>query len=592
MANTSDLKVYLIKKDENIEKLSEYLVDEKGYIEVNTKNLIQKQMNVTFLFLLSNSYNKPDWYNLIHSYIELDASIFKLDQKQDLLFYNHSFIGIIEDSDNKYLICGGGAANTLYKSIEQSFGIKILERLFDQDENKIEMVDDKGLIGDILASSRYYRRGRSIIYEDDFGKYFQKILVRLSKDQIESVLPEYAKFRSKKMGDSVAVSGSNCFNIKGKIDFITLIKTLKDISTILRSPPKPLFNTKLKPLSSRSDKSLILQLENLLISKIILMILKKREFDFDICSKDIEAFYSSSAYEICIPILSFTDKNQKNTITSDDIDKIRTGSFIDEIIIHIQKSKEYKAAQNKINFIHNLFTSIYLKTYDSSSHVTTEDKIINYIQTELNHKNISYFLLDSVWYELKTKFDDDLNEKFIRRVTKNINNLQFIKNWPIGMDENEYNELYDNKVNPIFLHKILIGYIEICDVIYIEKNVTYIIHVKDDLDSKIRDLTSQAFISSRIIEEEKRSKNKENLKKLYKSAVANKRLDSSKIDENCFIEYFTKNKIEYCLVVRPKGKTEKDIKEGKFSSRIAKFSLFELSTIMYGGEMKLHIVIR
>jgi hypothetical protein len=43
------------------------------------------------------------------------------------------------------------------------------------------MVDDKGLIGDILASSRYYRRGRSLLYEDDFGKYFQKILVRLTK---------------------------------------------------------------------------------------------------------------------------------------------------------------------------------------------------------------------------------------------------------------------------------------------------------------------------------------------------------------------------------------------------------------------------
>ena len=591
MANTADLKLYLLKEDVELTVLSNVLINEKNYYKIITTQGIQQQNDVRFMFFLSNSFNKPDWYNLIEAYISVDRNKFMHDNNK-LLFYNHNFIGIIEHSTNKYLICGGGAASTLYDLLEQSFGIQILERIFDPEVNKIEMINDKGLIGDILSSSRYYRRGRSLFYEEDFGKYFQKILVRLSKEQIKKRLPAYVEYRSKKIQNSIAVSGSNSLNINGKIDFITLIRTIKDISTILDEPPKQIFNTKLKPLSKRYFNEKINRLQNKLISMIVLNLFKKEKLDFDICSRDMEAFYSSTNYEIMIPSLSFNDRSLTNTLNSDNIDEIRSGAFINDIVDRVTKSNEYRKSSNKAVFSHKVIEGIYLETFNSQSLITTKGKLTDYLQAEVSYNNISYFLLDSVWYELKTKFDDDLESKYLNRVSKNFKNLEFIKEWPEGVDEDGYNILYNTKKNPIFLHKVLIKNIEICDILFVQKNVTYIIHVKDGVDVKVRDLTSQVFISSRIIEDEKRSKNKENLKQLYISAERNSRIDKEEISEDNFISYFTKNKIVYCLVLRPKGKTPDDIQNGRFKSRIAKFSLFELSTIMYGAHLNLNIVIR
>ena len=55
-----------------------------------------------------------------------------------------------------------------------------------------------------------------------------------------------------------------------------------------------------------------------------------------------------------------------------------------------------------------------------------------------------------------------------------------------------------------------------CDVLIIDPNSkkTYILHVKDGIGATIRDLTAQAVISARIIEEEARTEEKDSLIKL------------------------------------------------------------------------------
>ncbi len=297
------------------------------------------------------------------------------------------------------------------------------------------MVDDKGLIGDILASSRYYRRGRSLLYEDDFGKYFQKILVRLTKKQIFENFPAYANYRKNVLGESLAISGSNSLSISGKIDFITLIKTIKDLSQLLIIEPKQIFNTKLKPLNGRNDASLIKKLEKSLIFNIIKSLFRGEKIDFDIGTNNIEEFYSSSMYEIYIPNISFKNSSLTNTILSNDIDRIRNGSFTEDIIKLVIASIEYKKAIMKPMFCHKLFNTIYLKTFDSSSLILTEGKLIDYIQIEQSINGVSYFLLDKVWYELKNQFDVDLSEKYKKRVVKNIKDLSYIKKWPGNLNE-------------------------------------------------------------------------------------------------------------------------------------------------------------
>jgi hypothetical protein len=96
-------------------------------------------------------------------------------------------------------------------------------------------------VGDVLASSRFYRRSRPIVFEDDFGKYFQKIVVKLRQDQLAANFPNLVKSPGGK--PVVTISGSLSIELKTKDDFLTFLRFAKDIDNLLQQPAKPIFNS-------------------------------------------------------------------------------------------------------------------------------------------------------------------------------------------------------------------------------------------------------------------------------------------------------------------------------------------------------------
>lgn len=498
---------------------------------------------------------------------------------------------MFSSTDYTYILCGGGGAIAIQKFIEQKFGISILERVFDPDINKIDRVDDRGIIGDILASSRYYRRSRSLMYEDDFGKYFQKINIRLNKAQVLQYFPSFAKYKGKKLADMVSISGSNSIEIPHKVCFTVFLQILNEMSKLLSTPAFPIFNTSLLPLERKTSSITIDKLENTVIDNLYEFMSHKALLDIDICHKNFEDFYSSTKYRIVFTPINVRPNILKRNIEFDDIEQLKNYHFLKELYDNITYSREYEVATNKKEFIIDLLKSINIESYNSNGEATTEGSLFEYIQTEVADNGIAYFLIDSCWYEIKSQFDKLLTEKYQARISSNVSNFSFIPSWPIGLDENGYNKLFDSKSNPLYLHKVLIDNVEICDAIFIENNITYVISVKDGINAEIRDLTSQAFMSCRIIEEERRTKQKNNITKLYFSAQKNNRISNS-ISEKDFIDYFIKNEIHYCLVVRPGKYTENDIKLGNYESRIARFSLYEFSSFIYSNELKFSLIVR
>lgn len=113
-----------------------------------------------------------------------------------------------------------------------------------------------------------------------------------------------------------------------------------------------------------------------------------------------------------------------------------------------------------------------------------------------------------------------------------------------------------------------------------QQRKAYFLHVKDGVGANIRDLTSQAHMAARIIEEEARTEAKDKLKKLYEYGVYNDRINGEIVSQEDFLQWISSFKREYVLAIHGGDKSPSDIEHGNFESRIAKFSLVEFASDM------------
>jgi uncharacterized protein (TIGR04141 family) len=367
---------------------------------------------------------------------------------------------------------------------------------------------------------------------------------------------------------------------------------LKNISKLLDTPVISIFNKSLTPINSKTNKEQIGALEKGIITKIISYSKNEGSLDIDICYTNFEDFFMANTYVILIPEIVILPNQKKQTYEYDSLDSFVNYEIFRTIYNDIVNSKEYRDSEDKNLFLDNFYSLIEIKSYDSNGILKTTGKLIEYIQTEYSIPGHSYFLLDNTWYEIQNQFDSNLKEKYIKRLNEKIIDYDFIPLWPTGINEDNYNKLFDSKTNPFFLHRVKIENIEICDALFVKEGKLYIIHVKDDISATIRDLTSQAYISSRIIEDESKGTHHPNLGKLYDTAVRQKRIDGLTISKNNFIKLFQDNMHEYVLVIRTQRYTKEQIKNAEYESRIAKFSLYEYAAFMHSDDLRFSIIIR
>ena len=589
MSDTASIKIYKLKNNYNFEQIIERLTEEDSYFPIDLDPRIQSKNSFTiYAYARENTY-PPDWVKFLQPYL-MNAHLFDDIKRYSSIVFIFSHL---DDAEHGFVITGGSGSHHILTELDYHFGIEVLERIFDPELNKIDSVKEKGIIGDILASSRYYRRSRPLAYEDDFAKYFQEINIKLDKSQIEEYFPSVKDFKGEKLKPKISINCSANIEIKMKIPLLILLKLISDILEVLLIESERIFNKTLIPLSNRKHKSEILRNYNYLRREIINKASTGgiSELDIDICPVDFENFFQSTQYEILVPNLSYNNRreNRIENISSDDISELSKLDFLEKCYQLVTRSKEYAESENQELFIKEVFSDIRIVTKNSDNEIKTSGLIIDYIQTEIRIDNCSYFLLDKTWYRLQAEFGAILLEKYPEKIQKKIMQYQFYKDWK-DMDETQYNEQYDLKVNPFYLHLIKVDYIEICDILIHdeENNKLFIIHIKKDMGASVRDLVSQAYISARIIEEEVLSSNKLKLRKLYNQAKNKNRIDGTRIKEDDFISLFDLER-EYCLGIYDDSLSMSDFETGKFKSNIAKFSLIEFSSVMYMNEWKFSI---
>lgn len=581
VSNTANMRIYRIRDGITFDNVANQITESFKYepVEFNDDGLrMQEIQQVEIRAYKRINSNTPDWVGVLRSYIQ---------PSQFLQTIKYDFIMIVkcQSSQGKiyiFAVCAGSGYYHIANLIDYSFGISILESIFNPEINKILSVDEKGIVGDILASRRFYRRALPVAYEDDFGKYFQSISVPLPNSQFKSNFPNLAKHKGTKLRPRISFSGSSSIDVRMKLKFTELILFQRDIAELMEKETSFSFNDALTPLSVRREKDTISELYNFLFDKLSAQCLNQdfESLDFDFCHREFDAFFSSSTCQIVLPYLLNNKGKEVEPIIYDDVYSIDGPSCLSDIFDVISHTIEFREAIDKRDFISEQLRLVQVETSDADGNITTSGVIREYLQYEIEMNGLSYFLLDDKWYQLHSKFDTNLAERYLSRISRNFREHEFVHKWDT-QDENTYNKLYDQQPSSFCMHPLKVDNIELFDAIVVDSpnKRVFFLYVKDGVGASIRDLTSQTLIATQIIEEEARAPEKDKLKKLYEQAVRNKYIAEPFLSMKDFLKMFTYNR-EYVLVMHDSNKLPRDIKQGNFESRIAKHSLIEFASTM------------
>jgi len=219
VTGTASMRIYRIRDDISFDHVITYITEDKHYFRLEfhqTGLVIQERQAVEIHAFSRQNLAYPDWVGMIKPYI--------LNRDRIDSFLRFDFIMLVQcksTAGQKYVfaLCNGSGATHFSSLIDYSFGISILESVFDPDVNKIVSVSERGIIGDVLASQRFYRRARPVAYEGNFGKYYKNITVPFRNIQFKRFFPILGNHKGNKLKPRLSFAGSSSVDIRMKLSF-------------------------------------------------------------------------------------------------------------------------------------------------------------------------------------------------------------------------------------------------------------------------------------------------------------------------------------------------------------------------------------
>lgn len=184
-----------------------------------------------------------------------------LNENVDLLTGTNkdvSFVAFIYDDNNLFAVSGGQGNFIVQDYINPHFGIEIITRIISENAKVIRSLNERGLTGAVLASTKYFRFDYKLADDDEFGKLYKQI-----RAELDTEMSEKLGFSADEIRKHVGCIAKSTFKINKSMDITSLIRVLKNISSLLEQEPNFILN-KVKIIARRGEinKALIEQLEN------------------------------------------------------------------------------------------------------------------------------------------------------------------------------------------------------------------------------------------------------------------------------------------------------------------------------------------
>jgi uncharacterized protein (TIGR04141 family) len=425
----------------------------------------------------SYCYNQPVekhyWRYFLPEYIAQDQN-FSITKFSYCLFIYHK--------NNTYCVIGGSGISVIKSFLNTSFGIEVYSRIAKPTEDLVVEIKSRSIANNVSLKTTTFNYNQTVSDTIEFSEIpsVMKIIIR---DELKS---GFLKDFDLSGNQSILEIGSY-FCLRKNISFDELLDLIKKIDKLIEEST-PIDLSFFKKIE---DESLIEKLDKKLLNSITLNVQNfsyqnindSDRSDIDIVhpSKLIN-FYECESYKIRYK------GSQGNT----------------DIIIDSRQKLYLKTIEHIYANLDNDFSefNIEKEIYKRQIRGIRNDKevtfgsFLDHIIAETTFEQKKYFKIDKEWYFIKDFFLEKLNSKAIESYQQYKLEENLLKSWVSDIDEGEYNQQQDGELS-YNLDKILIDNIEICDILKIQDNKVYFIHVKDGFDVKLRDCYIQVVLAAK-----------------------------------------------------------------------------------------------
>lgn len=463
---------------------------------------------------------KPKWKETLKDLVE-NSDLNSIENT------NYSFLFFIKINDSIFAITGGKGHLAISEHKNYFFGLDILSKIMEPNDNIIKGTADRALHGNRFSGNQQFNNFVNLRSEDSISSYFRQINTHLDK---ETISKEFGvKINNGRDGvnflarDSIKLGKSLTLN---ELDlFIMNIKRIVD-----KEGSKSLINkfTEINNqdnLYSELNERLEYDLMNLIYNEEIyssITLLNSTQFDLE-CD-----FY----------ILKKSSHVRKLLESESKIN-------IDDVINVIREKYSNPEDLKNLKLIEDFLKPIRLYgILDGETEV--DDRIFDLLDVHLKHNDSSYLFISGKWFLLDNKFIEDIDDLFSSQVTplhRGTDEINFLNSWTNG-SEGDYNFSHHKNEDVLVLDKILVENIEVCDLMTIKDNKTFYVHVKNGLAGDTRILCAQILIAMQAIQNVKTHSDTYFLEKYYES-ISNKLFtDSEQLQKSAekFMEKFPTEK--------------------------------------------------
>lgn len=541
-----EVGIYLINKkkfkecknnDEIIIKLKEKIGED--YNEVELENNCIDSYKIKLYNKIS--YSKDTWNNFWMC-LENDKNIRIAESP------SNNYIAFIYKDDSIFCITTNRAYHDIIKYVVYFFGVCIISH-FIKDEDKIRSATYSNIMSNFLGGSEYLGEE----YQATVDKYWDRINTNLMAELDKERLFKELGLENKRKISKVRCDAKDNFTICSKIDLNQLIIIIKKLDEISTSELIDKFNTIERIKDEKFEEELDKELINKLYNDYI-----QNKLDVCIIHKNMEKFFGSMSYSF---MYETKTKHICDTLPSNKDIKILFDS------IGIDSIDDMKNAINRIQVV----------CLGTDDNVELSENLNTFINIAIEYKGKEYLFQNKLWYQLTDNYINNLNKVFrFIKMSFSENHIDF-KKWKNETEE-EYINLYKDKENFYKIHPKLEDGIEVCDLMYIDRENEEIkmMFLKDGFGASTRDLSIQVVMGVKrllsIIKDEDR------LKKFYDKYIKAKKQQYNFKDFKKEIITYSKN----AIMIYKLPKTNKETSNiGKQSVIFAKNEIEMLGTCKF-----------
>ena len=509
MAN-KEVGIYLIDKrkfkDENNEEIIEKIISNAkkkyNYIEIENNNI--NGYNIKLYNYIS--YSQDSW----SSFFECKLVDEKLIKKDSI---SNNFIAFIYKGNNIFCITTNKAYNDIQKYILYFYGVYIMS-YFIKSDDKIRSATYSNIMSNFLGGSEYLGEE----YQTTLNKYWDRINTNLMAEVDKKRLYTELNLKNKRKNSKVRCDAKDNFTICSKIDLKELIRIIEKLDDISDDSLIDKFNT----IERIKNEELIKKLDDRLIEHLYERY-KNNSIDVCIVHKNIDSFFNSMSYAFW--------KDGENLYECDTIPN-------SEDIIKLFKKLNISSKEE----LNDNLSKINIMCRDSDNEILISDYLKNFLNINIEVDNTNYIFQNRIWYKLTDNYIDTLTEIFdMIKLNYQENGIKF-KRWN-DETETDYIKKYDDVDNFYKIHPKLDDGIEICDLMYIDKEnkVIIMLFLKQGFGASTRDLAIQTTMGVKRFNSMANDEIK--LKNFYKKYIEVKNKDYKYTDFKKDIKTFFKNAI-------------------------------------------------